>query len=196
MDPVEVIRNRSLPGVLILDEYKKPLYLNPTAVDILNCFNGSSVNTFNRNAVSIPKEILNLHDELQMRIRYFQTKLTSAPEPMHSMLSSPNGHYSCRGFFLFNGSGLPDSRSRVMFLIEAFQPSRKLPLPAFQRRYNLTDRQMEIIQRLVGGQTNKAIADGLCVSEDTIKGHFKHIMRRLGVSTRTEILSLLFQMEH
>jgi DNA-binding NarL/FixJ family response regulator len=49
------------------------------------------------------------------------------------------------------------------------------------------------VKRLLSGETNKQIAEGLCLSEDTVKGHLKHIMKRLGVRTRTEVLSMLFQ---
>jgi DNA-binding NarL/FixJ family response regulator len=56
------------------------------------------------------------------------------------------------------------------------------PLPA----EGLTPRELEIIQLLVEGKTNKEIAKNLVVSSLTVKTHVQHIIRKLGVSDRTQ----------
>ncbi|MBL8161292.1 MAG: hypothetical protein JNJ61_04845 [Anaerolineae bacterium] len=51
---------------------------------------------------------------------------------------------------------------------------------------DLTAREMEVIQRLASGLTNKEIALALDVSARTVNFHLDNIYSKLGVSTRTE----------
>ncbi|MGD2138042.1 MAG: response regulator transcription factor [Gammaproteobacteria bacterium] len=50
----------------------------------------------------------------------------------------------------------------------------------------LTVRQMQVLQHLQGGLSNKEIAARLGVSEATVKVHMSAILRALGVHSRTE----------
>ncbi len=50
----------------------------------------------------------------------------------------------------------------------------------------LTQREQQVAQLLAGGLTNKEIAQRLGITEHTVKFHLNGILRKLGVSTRTE----------
>jgi len=50
----------------------------------------------------------------------------------------------------------------------------------------LTAREQQVAQLLAGGLTNKEIAQRLAITEHTVKFHLNGILRKLGVSTRTE----------
>ncbi|MEZ4768325.1 MAG: response regulator transcription factor [Caldilineales bacterium] len=50
----------------------------------------------------------------------------------------------------------------------------------------LSQREMEVLQYLVQGASNKVIAANLNISQRTVKNHMTNIMRKLGVSDRTE----------
>jgi DNA-binding NarL/FixJ family response regulator len=50
----------------------------------------------------------------------------------------------------------------------------------------LTDREVDVLNLLVQGQTNREIAYNLSVSVGTIKVHVEHIIAKLGVSDRTQ----------
>ncbi len=50
----------------------------------------------------------------------------------------------------------------------------------------LTPRQREVLQRLVQGKTNKAIALELGIHEQTVKSHVAVVLQTLGVANRTE----------
>ncbi len=50
----------------------------------------------------------------------------------------------------------------------------------------LTAREQQVAQLLAGGLTNKEIAQRLGVTDHTVKFHLNGILRKLGVSTRTE----------
>src|SRR5688572_20442293 len=54
-----------------------------------------------------------------------------------------------------------------------------------KRPETLTDREMEILQLLAFGYTNKDIAGRLFISADTVKTHLEHVYQKLGASDRT-----------
>ncbi len=49
----------------------------------------------------------------------------------------------------------------------------------------LTDRELEVLRRLVHGGTNKQIAEALGISEETVKTHLGNILGKLHLSDRT-----------
>lgn len=53
----------------------------------------------------------------------------------------------------------------------------------------LTPREVEVLEELEKGSSNRQIADRLFISESTVKAHLRHIFEKLGVRTRTELLA-------
>lgn len=51
---------------------------------------------------------------------------------------------------------------------------------------SLTDREHRVLQLVAAGETNKAIAAALYLSEGTIRSHLRSIMRKLNVSNRVQ----------
>jgi len=49
---------------------------------------------------------------------------------------------------------------------------------------DLTHRELEILQRLIEGKTNRAIATEIYISVKTVEFHLDHIYTKLGVRTR------------
>jgi DNA-binding NarL/FixJ family response regulator len=54
----------------------------------------------------------------------------------------------------------------------------------------LTDREVEILSQLAGGNRNRDIAEKLFIAEETVKAHIKHIMAKLGASDRTQAVAI------
>jgi len=50
----------------------------------------------------------------------------------------------------------------------------------------LTHRESEVLEQLAEGLTNKEIALSLGISYETVKEHVQHILRKIGVSDRTQ----------
>jgi DNA-binding NarL/FixJ family response regulator len=50
----------------------------------------------------------------------------------------------------------------------------------------LTKRESEVLKQLAFGLTNKEIAQALGISYETVKEHVQHILRKIGVSDRTQ----------
>ncbi|MBR3816969.1 MAG: hypothetical protein IKJ27_09610 [Clostridia bacterium] len=56
------------------------------------------------------------------------------------------------------------------------------------RNEKLTSREEEVLKLTLMGQKRKAVADELCVSENTVKTHLSHIFAKAGVSSKKELL--------
>ena len=54
-----------------------------------------------------------------------------------------------------------------------------------RRAETLTAREIEVLQLLAFGHTNRDIAERLYISPDTVKTHLEHIFEKLGASDRT-----------
>jgi LuxR family transcriptional regulator, regulator of acetate metabolism len=68
-------------------------------------------------------------------------------------------------------------------------------LPGRARLETLTPREHEVLAMLAEGETNAGIAQRLVVSEDTVKTHVKHILRKLEVRNRSQAVSRYFRTE-
>jgi DNA-binding NarL/FixJ family response regulator len=49
---------------------------------------------------------------------------------------------------------------------------------------DLTTREIEILQLVLAGQTNKAIAARICITEKTVEFHLTNIYTKIGMRTR------------
>ena len=80
---------------------------------------------------------------------------------------------------------------------QAFEPSLYLARPPEQRAatttpveqhvlHNLTRRELEILQLVSGGRSNRQVAKILWVTDQTVKFHLANVYRKLGVCSRFE----------
>jgi DNA-binding NarL/FixJ family response regulator len=82
--------------------------------------------------------------------------------------------------------GLPAPLGRIA-------PEGASIVPERERLAMLTPREQEVLGMLAEGETNARIAQRLVVSEDTVKTHVKHILRKLGVRNRSQAVSRYFR---
>ncbi len=61
-------------------------------------------------------------------------------------------------------------------------------LTDFQKMYNITTRQMEIIHLVVSGLSNIEIAEQLIISERTVENHLFNIYNRIGIDNKIELM--------
>ncbi len=88
-------------------------------------------------------------------------------------------------------SELPLDRDAIRAVLDAAgaPPPALPPLPA-----ELTERELEVLRRLVSGRTKRQIASELVISPSTVHTHTVHIYGKCGVSTRAGLA--MFAMQH
>jgi DNA-binding NarL/FixJ family response regulator len=60
------------------------------------------------------------------------------------------------------------------------------PRPGADVEVPLTNRETEVLRQLALGLTNKEIAQALDISYETVKEHVQHVLRKIGVTDRTQ----------
>ncbi len=55
---------------------------------------------------------------------------------------------------------------------------------------SLSSREIEVLRLIAGGNANKEIAAQLSITEETVKGHVKNIMAKLGANDRTHAVTI------
>ena len=54
----------------------------------------------------------------------------------------------------------------------------------------LTPREIDVLRLIAGGNANKEIAARLSITEETVKGHIKNILAKLGANDRTHAVTI------
>jgi len=62
------------------------------------------------------------------------------------------------------------------------------------RHFGLTPREIEIVQKIADGRTNKEVGEDCAIRERTVKHHLTNIFGKIGVSSRLELA--LFARDH
>jgi len=60
-------------------------------------------------------------------------------------------------------------------------------------KFQLTDRESEVLKLLCEGFANKEISKKLSISVFTVKDHMKHIMEKTHTTSRGELVAILRQ---
>jgi DNA-binding NarL/FixJ family response regulator len=69
--------------------------------------------------------------------------------------------------------------------LRAVQPDIATGLAEHAMARGLTAREVDVIQAMAEGNSNRRIGEALAINEDTVKGHVKNILKKLGARDRT-----------
>ena len=73
---------------------------------------------------------------------------------------------------------------------KVIQPELAAKLAEHIGEDRLSAREVEVLARVAGGNRNRDIAEQLCIAEDTVKVHLRHIFEKLGAKDRTEAIAI------
>lgn len=80
----------------------------------------------------------------------------------------------------------PALTGQIALRASAVRPGQSWPGSEF----GITQRESEVLRAIVDGLNNRAVAEHLVISEDTVKTHVRSIFRKLGVRDRSQAVSL------
>ncbi|MBR0798966.1 response regulator transcription factor [Bradyrhizobium jicamae] len=92
------------------------------------------------------------------------------------------------------GCRIPDGSMNIAEKIHdylEFNLTSRLSSASDESRYGLTAREMEVVELLCCGRTNREIGECLNIGLATVKTHLIHIFEKLGVETRSAVVALM-----
>jgi DNA-binding CsgD family transcriptional regulator len=106
-----------------------------------------------------------------------------------------NGFYCLRLFSLQNAAG---ERGEVFAaLVEAISKPKgeNIDVNKVRGLFRLSKREIDVLNALISGATDKQIAKQLTVSVETVRAYLKSIRAKLGAKTRTAVVSIVHALQ-
>ena len=185
---LEIIKKRSVPGLLIIDSDYRLLYANREALEITFGHAELRTRSDGEGQRTIPDEIASLCDRLKMRDSAVNSLYDNVGCEM--LDATTGGPCSLRVFFIENPAG-GEKPQHIIVLMERIVEKHEVDFEKAKEDYHLSKREVEVLQCVCRGLTNKEIAKTKFISEHTVKDHIKKIMRSMGVNSRSELLTIL-----
>ena len=170
------LASTSAAGFLLLDAALKPLYVNAKAVEIL--FHSEK-----------PTKGRDFDDQLASKIRTIVAN--GGPNGSISVCNefvSRSRQYHCR-FLRLPGDNSNSSKRSLWALLLERGPQAAADILNICHKYQLSQREGEAVRFLIEGLTNKEIAARMGISPDTVKVFLRLAMMKMGVSSRSGIVS-------
>jgi DNA-binding NarL/FixJ family response regulator len=80
----------------------------------------------------------------------------------------------------------PISGTLAAKILQEFRQPDQSTAPEPEARDELTPREIEVLERVVEGATNKEIAEALTITENTVKIHLRNILEKLHLHNRIQ----------
>lgn len=167
-------------GIVITNFTLEPIAVDAGALRILSGRDTDSPGADTR--VRIPKEFINF-------VRGSSSG-AAAQKSMHVRIAGSD--YNCRAYTMKR----PENGVIAEPVIVVHLQRTSYPYNAIQRvasEYHLTDREREALLGISMGMTSKELAKRMNISPNTVKTFLRTIMIKMGVTTRTAILSKLLE---
>lgn len=118
------------------------------------------------------------------------------PDDISSLVIIENKYYSVTVFPLYAAKSHSSQEELSAVLIEpiAKPMAEGIAFKRVQIAWALSNRELDVIRTLMSGCTDKAIANRLDVSVETIRAYLKSIRLKIGVGTRTAIVHKVHEM--
>ena len=166
----------ALAGFILADAKWKLIYANPEAKRILAYPKNASA--FEPGWIALRKSILPLlakHDSSTTQLD----------------LKSGRRRYVSRVIPLIQPSDGRKLAAATAVLLERGGEASRV-VAEMCEHFDLTTREMECVELLVKGLTNKEIAEQMDISPNTVRTFLRIVMLKLGVSTRSGIVGVIF----
>ncbi|MGV0978211.1 LuxR C-terminal-related transcriptional regulator [Empedobacter falsenii] len=164
-----------------IKDFEKAYYYQKIAVELTYKY---STNTFNGKLTILDKDLLdkrkNIEIDYEKKIRYLLiTCLIAVVAFLVVVIKLYNSNKEKNRF-------IQRENNRMRIELENFMKESHEKGEHLLRieDYNLTERQLEIIELVKKGKTNKEIGEELFISENTVKYHLKIIYKALGIDNR------------
>jgi DNA-binding CsgD family transcriptional regulator/ligand-binding sensor protein len=84
----------------------------------------------------------------------------------------------------------------VMMMTSAVQDGGGQTVNVDMLSEQLTAREMDVLELLIQGCSNREISERLFISVHTVKNHITNIFQKIGVNDRSQLIALVYQLNH
>jgi DNA-binding CsgD family transcriptional regulator len=180
-------------GVVLVDYELRPVYFNSEAKRI--CLYLSRKSQEPTNSVSHKNEEFSLTSEIVEDCSILKEQLQSEnnidPLQRQRIISTErNKMFYIECFVTWQHSEI-SSKPCFVISLEDISKTHKVKQDIMQKKYHLTDREVDIIHYAIDGLTNKEIAESLSISKFTVETHLRHVFEKTGVKNRTELAKMM-----
>jgi DNA-binding CsgD family transcriptional regulator len=184
----EILNQRCNPGVILFDSKGVLRYANQDARDLLPSLRWGDQEG-DKQRFCLPSGLVGFVDKMVMEP--IPDDLFKAPFLYSAVISSSWGvPLSLRGILL-SPSESGNGNHQYMVLVEMIAENREVNLSQIQKRFAVTDRELEVLKLVVEGCSNQDISDRLFISIYTVKDHIRHLKSKLGVPSRQLLIAAI-----
>ncbi len=187
----DILRKRQRPLLMLIDRDGNVLYTSVPAAanDATRTIDAGSAQRLMADALV---EVQRLFKQQQMPVSSIVQQLTiNKPGERCALIILGNEFYCLRLFSMQDGQG---GRGDVFAaLIEPISKPKaeQLEMAKAKGLFRLSKRELDVLNALISGSTDKEIAAKLTVTVDTVRAYQKSIRAKLGAKTRTAIVSIV-----
>jgi DNA-binding CsgD family transcriptional regulator len=193
-EPVDNLADqRAGAGIVVLSSTMQLLHINRQATELSKLINMTEKGGSPGKAAHgvLPSALTELCTELLHALQVRTEAKDWEQFELKRIAGNPNQPVLLRGFGLPDRNGL--QHARLVVTLEELGRRQQLSTDQAKERFQLTNREQSVVENLAKGWTNKEIANALKITEQTVKEHIKHIMRKTNSTTRTGVLVQVFR---
>ncbi len=185
----DILRRRHRPMLFILDQFADLIYsCRPDESPPDERFAPAITPELIAKALQEARYLMRAVDEPERNI--VRQIIVNKPGEKCALVVLENQFWCVRVFGI--DGGVIDAETRFAALIEPIgnPKSGNLDLENVKGLFRLSKREAEVVEELVSGGTDKEIAQQLGIGVETVRAYLKSVRAKLGVSTRTAIVSV------
>lgn len=187
---LEIIRGRQSPGIIVFDFDNRLLYSNSEILALIPDIKASGDRKDERRA-AIFAQFSGLCDRLKHSLLPGSQDQTEKTGMISTLMADGRESVISMRAFVINGHGAMSDKGHIMILAERVVENHDRNFDKIKKDFSFTTRELEVLKLICAGLSNRAIAEKLFISEHTAKDHLKHIMQKMTVSSRNEIMAAL-----
>jgi len=181
---------RAGAGIVVLSSSMQLLHMNRQAAELSKLINMAENGGAPAKSAQgvLPSALTELCTEVMKALQVRTEAKDWEQFEIKRIAGNPNQPVLLRGFGLPDRGGI--QHARLVVTLEELGRRQQLNTDQAKERFQLTNREQSVVENLAKGWTNKEIANALKITEQTVKEHIKHIMRKTNSTTRTGIFVL------
>jgi DNA-binding CsgD family transcriptional regulator len=191
----DILRKRQRPLLLLLDRDGHLLFSSLPAAAMANPKPTDSLFTQRVLDEALVEAQRLFKQQAQQPVTAVVEQLTiNKPGERCALIILGNGFYCLRLFSLQNAAG--ERGELFAALVEAIsKPKGDVDAAKVRGLFRLSKREVDVLNALTSGGTDKEIAAKLAVSVETVRAYLKSIRAKLGAKTRTAVVSIVHSLQ-